>query len=269
MSRNIVLFVALLGAAACSSSGTKPSNECEPGDVMDCTCDDGVAGTRTCLADGSAWGDCECESENQAPEALTELPPPTEIDGGFGFLEASDEVSMAMAVLWEEGLKAPSTSEEMSASMAAKDEALATIEANLPDVQAELLTALESIEGDDVGRYVTLEPLIKVAGDSAPILAHFQGIAMRELTTGEQEVTHDPTDTALLRILAMRVLAHQAKRGSETARNHLRRAVTSPSAKVRRDAVKHYYRIAESRRVAQRELRMLMSPEDRHMLYLF
>ena len=201
---------------------------------------------------------------------MTEEPPPGEfIDAGFGFLDAGDDVTAAMKVLWEGGLRAPSTSEEMSAAMAAKDEALATIESNLPAVQAELLTALQSIEGDDLSRYITLVPLVQVAGDSAPILTHFQGIATRELTAGEREVTHDPSDTELLRGLAMQMLAHQAKRGSTMARTHLLRAVTSPAVKVRKDAVRYTYQIVGSRRLAQRELRLRMSPEDRYLLYLY
>ena len=254
------------GGCVCEGQG-----ECEPGDVEDCTCSDGTTGSTTCNDDGSAWGACVCACDNCAPPTALAAAPPAGavIEAGFPFLQAADEVSLAMKTLWEEGLKSSATSEEKSASMAAQDAALVVIQSNLADAQALLLSALQSIEGDDLSRYQSLAPVLKVAGDSSPILAHFQGITMRALSTAEQEVSHDPADAELLRGFAMRMLTHQAKRGNAVARNHVMRAVTSPSLKVRRSAVKHYYQIEPSRRKAQRELRLLLRPEDRHLLYLY
>jgi hypothetical protein len=308
MSRSIVLIIIILAAAGCPPSTTRPQKcepghvtacacggldtgtktcpadgsdygecvcagegECEPGEVMDCSCDAGTAGSTTCNDEGSAWGDCACACDNCAPPTALAVAPPSGavIEAGFPFLEAADEVSLAMKTLWEEGLKASETSEEKSASMAAQDAALVVIQSNLVEAQALLLTALQSIEGDDLSRYQSLTPLLKVAGDSSSILAHFQGIAMREPSAAEQEVTHDATDAEFLRGFAMRMLAHQAKRGNTMAKNHIMRAVTSPSLKVRRSAVKLYYQIEPSRRQAQRELRLLLRPEDRHLLYLY
>ena len=50
----IVLGLAVL--AACSDE----AGPCRPGAVQPCSCAGGAAGTRSCSADGSTWGECSC-----------------------------------------------------------------------------------------------------------------------------------------------------------------------------------------------------------------
>ena len=86
---------ALLGglvlALACSSNPAEPMNStsgepvevpswaCVPGEAQPCPCPDGLDGLRTCNAEGSGFGECDC-----SPGAVSQGPPPTSSDTGSG-----------------------------------------------------------------------------------------------------------------------------------------------------------------------------------------
>ncbi|MEM9457407.1 MAG: hypothetical protein AAGF11_24720 [Myxococcota bacterium] len=58
-----------------STSGTPvevPPGECVPGQTQPCDCSAQLGGLQTCLADGSAFGECDC-----SPAAMSQGPPPT------------------------------------------------------------------------------------------------------------------------------------------------------------------------------------------------
>ena len=60
-----------------------PSPSCLPGRSLPCTCPDGRAGARVCLASGHAYAPCTCESP-APPPAPCPLPPPADCSRAVG-----------------------------------------------------------------------------------------------------------------------------------------------------------------------------------------
>ncbi len=73
-----IAVCSFLFTGSCGSSSTEPTDDaapiqvCRPGTSEDCTCDDGSAGTQTCLADGSGYPPCTCAASTVcSPSNLT------------------------------------------------------------------------------------------------------------------------------------------------------------------------------------------------------
>ena len=54
----VVLASAVAMGAGCGGSGLRET--CTPGTTRDCSCPGGGLGEQACLADGTAWGECDC-----------------------------------------------------------------------------------------------------------------------------------------------------------------------------------------------------------------
>jgi len=66
-----------------STTATETGGTCMPGQMMPCSCPDGGEGSSACRADGSGFGECECEgtsldtSSGTLGTSTTDEPPPT------------------------------------------------------------------------------------------------------------------------------------------------------------------------------------------------
>lgn len=66
----LVLLVALSAAGACSSS-SGGATVCTPGETRPCTGSGACVGGQACVADGSAWGACDCGGTKDAGSDTT------------------------------------------------------------------------------------------------------------------------------------------------------------------------------------------------------
>jgi hypothetical protein len=183
----------------------------------------------------------------------------------FPFLFEKDPVSEAMKTIWEHSTRSPSTASEARTAFAGSEAARLVLEQSLPEAQAALMAALRTLGPSDLGLYASLGTLLEIAGQSAEILAHLQGVAMAP--GGLPTDRHDPPPDELVRHVAMGVLTHHARLGNAEAKARVLGAAASPHPDVRAAAVRTYLGLALDRRHAQRELRERLDPESHHLLW--
>jgi hypothetical protein len=186
----------------------------------------------------------------------------------FPFVDGRGPVDQAMTAVWQAGFEAPQEAKAAAAQSARVAEATRVLLAHRTEAQATLLASLRGLRADDIEGHVSLGTLVGLLGDDAAVLGHLRGLLMtappRPPTRGD-DVTHP---NRLVRQLAVSQIADAARRGSQTARRLLPELVTSPDRIVVATAVRNYYALSPSRRLAQRELRERMPAANRHLLYV-
>jgi hypothetical protein len=186
----------------------------------------------------------------------------------FPFLTTRGRINEAMTTVWDAGFEAPQEAEAAAAQTARVAYATRVLQANRREAQATLLASLRMLRADDIQGYLSLGTLVGLLGDDPAVLDHLRGLLMtappRPPTQGD-DVTHP---NRLVRQFAVSQIADAARRGSKTARVLLPELVASPDRMVVATAVRNYYALSPSRRLAQRELRERMPAANRYLLYV-
>jgi hypothetical protein len=185
---------------------------------------------------------------------------------GYPFLTGTSDGDKAMTALYESGFEHADTQEEATALAAKKSQALAKIQANLPEVQRRLAETLGDLPPDAANAYLALMPLLAAAGDCPAVLEILARVMMAApQTTVPAGAEDNPEDT--VRWAVTTVVFHLAQRGSQAAKDGVLHAVQSEHPYARRLAVRYTYALHQNRNVAQSLMRRLLPCDQQHILY--
>lgn len=207
------------------------------------------------------------------PRATAQVPP----GGGpspFPFLDATDEVALALAEIWRAGMEAPAdvaAASDLYTRVAVAEE---TVRRHPAEATAHLAAALATLSPSDVGGYLSLLPLLRLAGEQAELVEPIYEL-LREAPGGEGSAGSPGTPSTAVdpeqavRTALLGHLVELAGRGGALARRRLLDLLESADPAVRARAVAGLYRISPGREAVQREMRRRLAPEDRYLLFRY
>jgi hypothetical protein len=191
----------------------------------------------------------------------------------FAFLQASDDLSKALADAYVAFVSTPTNSQQATAMRQKRAAALAKLALDPDGAATLLIDAFGAREQANPNDEEGLIALIHLLGDveSPTGLAFLRDYALRQppaAVVGPEEVDRDPRRvTLLLRGLATDELGRRAIHGSQVAKGHLLDLAGRGSSDVQRIAVRNYYAASKLRWKAKQELREKLPPAQRHLLY--